>query len=77
MSKKNLKFDKCRANQSNPNHDSFWQDLGFAKRPDNWKKKYAELKSKFSSRTSSKTRQNRRDLADFWDGLGPLCADDY
>lgn len=74
MSEKNLKFDGKHATKHNPNNPLFWKELGYNDRPENWKELYAEM----GKETSSRKRQSRRDLADFYDsGCGPLSKDDY
>ena len=72
MPKINLKFDSEHATKSNPTNKQFWIALGYAIRPDNWRELYQEM----NRTTSSKTRQSRRDSAEFhWHGI--LDKNDY
>ncbi|GJM05322.1 MAG: hypothetical protein DHS20C09_13130 [marine bacterium B5-7] len=58
----------------NPNNDAYWQERGYKKKPENWKKLLPEL---------SKRKQNK-EIYHQCDGRGgidamfdPLCVDDY
>lgn len=59
-----------KTNTKNPNHDSYWKEKGYSKRPENWK----DLLPKESKRQKNKEKfcYGFND-----DGLGPLCKDDY
>lgn len=69
MSEKNLKFNPRHANGKNPNNKSFWQDLGYEKRPRNWKALLKEMG------WESKRQKEYVDPSGGYDW--PMCKDDY
>lgn len=68
-----------KTNIKNPNHDSYWKEKGYSKRPEDWK----ELLAKKSKRQKNKERYDSYSgcgpdgLGSFDSMFTPLCKDDY